>query len=342
MKIAIASGKGGTGKTTVALNLALSLDNAQLMDCDVENPNCHLFLEGELETVEHVNLSIPVIDKDKCTNCGKCADFCRYNALLTLPKETMFFQEMCHGCGGCTLVCPENAISEKPRSIGIIRKASMENINFWAGLLNVGEPMSTPVIRQLKSHIEGSLNMSEQDAATFRFADEARNGSVKGLPTLKNSSASLSAIDDSITNLNMSFNAKAERDVPPFRVGEPSLTILDSPPGTACPVIETISDSDFVILVTEPTPFGLHDLKLAIEVVRMMELPFGVIVNRQGVGDNRVQEWCKKQSVQILMEIPQSQDIARLYSQGKPFVLEMPEWKLKFQRLFSIIKEMSQ
>ena len=273
MIIAIASGKGGTGKTTVALNLALSLENAQLMDCDVENPNCHLFLGDETELVEHVNLNIPIIDKEKCTNCGKCAEFCQYNALLTLPNDTMFFHEMCHGCGGCTLVCPENAISEKPRSIGEIRRAEVQNLNFWTGHLNVGEPMSTPVIRQLKSHISGPI------------------------------------------------------------------TILDSPPGTACPVIETISDSDFVILVTEPTPFGLHDLKLAVEVARMMELPFGVVVNRQGVGDDRVQEWCKKENIQILMEIPQSQDIAKLYSEGKPFVMEMPEWKAKFQELFNTIKE---
>ncbi|MDO9537929.1 MAG: ATP-binding protein [Thermoplasmata archaeon] len=273
MKIAIASGKGGTGKTTIALNLALSLENVQLMDCDVENPNCHLFLAKSLEEVEPVNLRVPVIDKAICTNCGKCGDFCRYNALVTFKQDTLFFPEMCHGCGGCTLVCPENAISEVLRPIGKIYRASVGNLDFWSGLLNIGEPMATPVIKRLKSHLD-----------------------------------------------------------------ETKTTILDSPPGTACPVIETMNGADFVILVTEPTPFGLHDLKLAVEVVRILDIPFGVIVNRVGVGDNRVQEYCKAQSIKILLEIPQDRHIASLYSDGISFVLEMPEWKGRFISLFEAIK----
>ena len=271
-RIAIASGKGGTGKTTVAVNMALSLDDVMLMDCDVENPNGHLFIGKGLEEIETVDLMVPQIDKAKCTNCGKCSDFCRYNALVTFKQETLFFPEMCHGCGGCTLVCPEGAITEVPRTIGRIYGASVGGMEFRSGLLNVGEPMATPVIKRLKSHL-----------------------------------------DDSKT------------------------AILDSPPGTACPVIETMSDADFVILVTEPTPFGLHDLKLAVDVVRMLEIPFGVIVNRMGVGDDRVQRYCAEQGIDLLMEIPQSQVIAELYSRGVPFVLEMKEWRERFVQLFNDI-----
>lgn len=252
--------------------MALSLGKVQLMDCDVENPNGHLFLGKDLEEAEQVNLIVPQIDKSKCTNCGKCSEFCRYNALVSFKQDTLFFPEMCHGCGGCTLVCPENAITEVPRQIGRIYRAQAGGIEFWSGLLNIGEPMATPVIKRLKSHLGGS---------------------------------------------------------------KPA--ILDSPPGTACPVIETMSDADFVILVTEPTPFGLHDLKLAVEVVRLLGIPFGVIVNRMGSGDGRVQEYCAAQNIDLLMEIPQSQEIASLYSKGIPFVLEMPEWRERFIRLYEQI-----
>jgi MinD superfamily P-loop ATPase len=277
-RITVASGKGGTGKTTVAVNMALSLGNVQLIDCDVENPNGHLFLGKALDEVEPVNLIVPQIDKTKCSNCGQCSDFCRYNALVTFKNDTLFFPEMCHGCGGCTLLCPEKAITETTRPIGKIFKASVGNLDFWSGLLNIGEPMATPVIKRLKAHLDYSKPV-----------------------------------------------------------------ILDSPPGTACPVIETMSDADFVILVTEPTPFGLHDLKLAIDVVRLLGKPFGVIVNRMGSGDDRVQIYCKAEGIDILMEIPQSQEIAILYSNGIPFVTEMPEWKGKFVKLYGrIAKEVGQ
>jgi MinD superfamily P-loop ATPase len=272
-RIAIASGKGGTGKTTVAINMALSLGNVQLIDCDVENPNGHLFLGKELEEIEDVNLIVPSIDKSRCTNCGKCAEFCRYNALVTFKHDTLFFPEMCHGCGGCMLVCPEKAITEVPRTIGKIFGASIGEMEFLSGLLNIGEPMATPIIKRLKSHIDGSR-----------------------------------------------------------------IVIMDSPPGTACPVIETMSDADFVILVTEPTPFGLHDLKLAVDVVKMLKIPFGVIVNRMGSGDDRVRAYCNENGIDLLMEIPQSQEIAELYSKGIPFTREMPEWRERFVQLHRTIE----
>jgi MinD superfamily P-loop ATPase len=279
MKIAIASGKGGTGKTTVAVNLALALENVQLFDCDVEEPNCHLFLDLDLEKVEDVNIPTPVVDKSKCDLCGKCSEFCRFNAIAVLPKEVMVFPALCHGCGGCTLVCPNGAISEEDRSIGIIDKNKSNNDNdefgfeFYRGLLDIGEPMASPVIAALKKHIDGNRT-----------------------------------------------------------------AIIDSPPGTACPVIASVGDMDYCVLVTESTPFGFHDLLLAIDVVKTLEIPFGVIINRYDVGDNRVEEYCISQQIPILMKIPHDMKIARLYSEGIPFVVRMPEWKDRFVQLFDTIK----
>lgn len=268
MKIGIASGKGGTGKTTIATNMALSLDNVQLLDCDVEEPNSALFLDIELEKIEDVAIKIPVIHRDRCTYCGECSRFCQYNAIAVLPSDILFFPELCHGCGGCTLVCPEKAITEGERIIGVVEGGNVGSVEFYQGRLNVGEAMATPVIRALKGRI-----------------------------------------DDSKT------------------------VILDSPPGTACPVIETVGDVDYCILVTEPTPFGLHDLKLAVDVVVHLGIPFGVIINRDGMGDDGVLDYCHGKDIPVIMKIPHDLKIARLYSDGIPFVSELPEWKERFQEL---------
>jgi len=274
MKIGIASGKGGTGKTTIATNMALSLGEVQLLDCDVEEPNSGLFLKIDMKKIEDVTIRIPVIDNEKCSHCRKCSNFCQYNAIAVLPSDVLLFPELCHGCGGCTIVCPENAISEGERVIGAIEGGSTGKMEFLQGRMNVGEAMATPVIRTLKRRIED------------------------------------------------------ERTV-----------ILDSRPGTACPVIETIGDVDFCILVTEPTPFGLHDLKLAIDVVVHLGVPYGVIINRDGMGDGKVEEFCAEKGIPVIMKIPHSLDIARLYSDGIPFVLEMPEWKAKFGCLLKDLEE---
>ena len=268
MKIAVASGKGGTGKTSVAVNLALSLGGVQVLDCDVEEPNAHILLRPEVEETIPVELLVPKIIEDRCDYCGECARFCQYNALFVVGETAMVFPELCHSCGGCSIVCPRDAIVEEPRQIGRVLKGSAGDIDLVYGEINVGEPLSVPVISAVKKHIR-----------------------------------------------------------------EGSTVILDAPPGTACPVVETVHGTDFCLLVTEPTPFGLHDLQIAVEVVRELGVPMGVVVNFAGIGDRGVYDFCEKRDIPIMMEIPFDRRIAELYSRGTPFVAAMPEWKKRFMDL---------
>lgn len=272
VKIAVASGKGGTGKTTVSLNMAISLD-AQLLDCDVEEPDCHLFLDSELEKVEEVKMLNPKINKDKCNNSGNCEDLCRFNAIIVTPNGPKLFPELCHSCGLCSLGCPENAIEEVERSIGKVEK-SRGDLNFYHGELTTGEGLAPPIIESVKDH------------------------SSEGI------------------------------------------VIIDAPPGNACPAVAALEGTDFAILVTEPTPFGLNDLKYSVRMLDQMEIPYGVVINKAGLGDNRVYEYCDDKNIPILMEIPNKRKIANLYSNGTPFVSEMPEWKEKFVDLYDKIEEM--
>ncbi|HAX60955.1 MAG TPA: (4Fe-4S)-binding protein [Elusimicrobia bacterium] len=281
MIISVASGKGGTGKTTVAVNLALSIiQNVRFLDCDVEEPNAHLFLKPKIQKTEPVNIPVPVVDETKCNYCGKCSEICEYHAIAVLPKSVMVFEQLCHGCGGCVILCPEKAIKEKNRKIGIIREGICKNeIKFIDGLLNISEPMSPPIIKAVKKRAE------EQ-------------------------------------------NSKRAEVV----------TIIDAPPGTSCPVIESIKGSDYCILVTEPTPFGLNDLILAVEVLRKLKIPFGVAINRSDIGDEEVDKYCHKENIPILMKIPFDRKIAEAYSKGIPLVENLPEYKRHFQELFTKIK----
>ena len=270
MIVSIASGKGGTGKTSVAVNMALSIINVQFLDCDVEEPNAHLLLHPKISQIEPVYVPIPLINEKLCDHCGKCSNFCQYNAIFVSPEKVLLFPELCHSCGGCTFVCPKKAIAEDKHKIGILKLASAGDLRLVYGELEVGEPMAVPLIREVKRHIDKSRNV-----------------------------------------------------------------ILDSPPGTSCPVIETVKDSDFCILVTEPTPFGLHDLKIAVQVLEDMKISLGVVVNRASIGDRKVYEYCKEKDIPILLEIPYNRRIAELYSKGIPFSLEMPEWSERFQILFN-------
>ncbi|MBN1594720.1 ATP-binding protein [candidate division FCPU426 bacterium] len=269
LTIAVASGKGGTGKTTVSLNLAKAYGAPiQLLDCDVEEPNCHLFLNGTAEAEETVFIPIPQVDESLCNACGECSRFCQYNAIASLGTKPLVFPELCHGCGGCALVCPQKAIIEVDKRIGAVGTMQAGDITLIQGRIDVGVAMAPPLVRAVKARLQ------------------------PGMPA-----------------------------------------ILDAPPGTSCPVIAAIRDTDFVVLVTEPTPFGLHDLKLAVDMVRELKLPFGVVVNRMGAGDDRVHLFCRQAGVPILLEIPDDRRIAEAYSRGELLVDALPEYRGLFSGL---------
>jgi len=281
MIISIASGKGGTGKTTIAVNFALSLAlaknkrrNVQYLDCDVEEPNAHLFLKPKISNVNSVNIAIPKINDTKCNYCGKCAEVCMYNAIAVTKNKVLVFPGLCHGCGACMLFCPEKAISEEGKEIGIIEEGKADSIHFIHGRLNIGEPMAPPIIREIKKKV----------------------------------------------------NYKKD-----------TITLIDAPPGTSCPVIESIKESDYTILVTEPTPFGLHDLKLAVEVLKKLDIPYGVVLNKCDVGDHKVEDYCNKNNVPILLSIPLDKEIAIAYSKGIPIVQINSFYKNKFSQLLDKI-----
>jgi MinD superfamily P-loop ATPase len=295
MIIAVASGKGGTGKTTVATSLALSLAaraepespvplSPLFLDCDVEAPNAHLFLNPGFDQRQAVGILVPQVDEENCTYCGTCAEVCQYHAIAVLGKKTLVFPQLCHGCGSCTLMCPEQAISETLSEIGTLERGlTPSGIDFAQGVLDVGEPMAVPVIRQLK-----------------RWA-RPKPGQVE---------------------------------------------IVDASPGTSCPVVEALRGSDFVLLVTEPTPFGLHDLKLAVEVARELGIPTGVVVNRcegnsPGGGYSTILEaYCREQGLPILLRIPYEREVAEGIAQGLTLVEIRPETILLFkQLLIQIVSE---
>jgi MinD superfamily P-loop ATPase len=270
MIISIASGKGGTGKTTVATNLALSIDSdVMLLDCDVEEPNAHLFIQPTFNHTETIYTPVPKVDESKCNLCGKCGEICQFKAIVVIGETVLPFPELCHSCGGCMEVCPEDAITETGRELGIVQKGFCNGIQLIHGKLRIGEAMAPPLIRAVRS---------------FTRPDQ--------------------------------------------------FTIIDAPPGTSCPVIAAMKDTDFVLLVTEPTPFGLNDLKLAFSAVELLEIPCGLIINRSDVGDDKVEAYAKSKDLPILMDIPFDRRIAEAYSKGEMIVDVLPEYKEKFNRLY--------
>jgi len=277
INIAVASGKGGTGKTMVSTSLAASLapeHKIQFLDCDVEAPNAHLFLKPKFSNEIQAAILVPEIDLNLCTHCGKCVEECSYHALAELGDQILLFPQLCHGCGNCMLICPVNAITEKPRSIGRISRGRTEDgIHYLMGELTISEPMPTPIIHQLKS----------------------------------------------------------------MRAITPEITILDSPPGASCAVVETIHDADFILLVTEPTPFGLHDLKQMLGILETIKIPAGVIINRVGIGNDEVQHFLRRTGFPVLMEIPFQQRIASELAKGNLFVSACSSYRNVFSNLYNEI-----
>ena len=279
MIISFASGKGGTGKTLVATNVAMSLgQGCQFLDCDVEAPNADIFLKPLIISVKSVNVRMPKVLEYKCNACGKCAQACQYKAIVMVRDKVLIFPEQCHSCGACLITCPEDAIVEENHAIGYIESGTCNsNIDFARGVLNIGEMRASPVIMELKSIIHDGRN----------------------------------------------------------------IVIIDSPPGTACPVVNSVEDSDYCVLVTEPTPFGLSDLKQAVAVLRVLKIPFGVIINRDGIGDGRLEEYCDSEGIKIISKIPYDRKIAEIYSNGELLVTASKDWVGYFSNLMKEILEIA-
>ena len=276
MIISIASGKGGTGKTTVATNLAVSLgSDVQILDCDVEEPNAHLFIRPVMEEVKTITTPVPEVNMEKCNLCGKCGEICQFKAIVVIGETVLPFHELCHSCGGCMEVCPEKAITETGRELGVIERGHRNGLEFVHGKLRVGEAMSPPLIKKVREYTRPGI-----------------------------------------------------------------LTIIDAPPGTSCPVIASMTGADFVLLVTEPTPFGLHDLKMAVGAARILGIPCGLVINRSDMGDDRVKKYVQEEGLPLLMEIPFDRRIAEAYSKGEMIVDVMPEWKQEFKGLYHRIEKL--
>jgi MinD superfamily P-loop ATPase len=272
VKIAVASGKGGTGKTTIAINLACSIartdKEVQYLDCDVEEPNGHIFLKPDIKETRRITIGVPEVDTDLCNGCGKCSQLCQYSAIVCVKGKALVFEQLCHSCGGCELVCPTGAIKEKQIEIGFVDLGMAGDVKFGQGRLKIGDVRSPALIKKVKEHA-------------------ANNGTI----------------------------------------------IIDAPPGTSCPVIEAVKGADYVLLVTEPTPFGLNDLQLAVETVRELGLAFAVVINRCDIGDDRVVRYCQEQDIEILLEIPNDRLVAEAYSRGIKIIDAIPAYEEKFLQL---------
>ncbi|MBP7461125.1 MAG: ATP-binding protein [Candidatus Delongbacteria bacterium] len=274
MKIAIASGKGGTGKTSIAVALTMACTQpVTLLDCDVEEPNAHFFTGFPQTESESITVPIPEPIADRCTGCMTCSSVCQFNAIIVLNRTVVVFPELCHSCGGCTLACPHQALQEIPHVIGTITTAVSGHRQLLQGTLTIGRAMSPPLIHALKKRID------------------------------------------------------------PQR-----LSILDCPPGTSCPMIAAVKDTDYVILVTEPTPFGLYDLDLAVQTVRQLRIPFGIVINRSNTGDTMIESYTQKESIEILMKIPEERRIAEAYSTGHTILSVLPERTGEFIQMLETIQ----
>jgi MinD superfamily P-loop ATPase len=280
MKVAIASGKGGTGKTMLTASLAVSWPRRVVaVDLDVEEPNLDLFLRPVFSGRREAVLEVPQVDEGACTFCRECAEFCQFKAISVLGSVVLVFPEMCHGCGGCIAVCPEGALHPGSRALGEISWGRAGTVEFLMGRLRVGEAMSPPLMRQVMGQLEGSLNAAN-----------------------------------------------------------PADVLIDAPPGVSCPAITAVIDSDVIVLVTEPTPFGAFDLKLAYEAFYPLGKPMSVVVNRAGLGNDEVHRFCRRVGLPILAEIPYERAIAEAYARGEIIAHSSPEMAALFAALAESIQ----
>lgn len=278
MRIVVASGKGGTGKTTVATNLAHAAarkgQSVAYLDCDVEAPNGHIFLEPEISSRIPVCEMVPAVDAEKCMNCGTCSEICQYYAIVCIAEKVLVYPDLCHACGGCSLVCPAGAISELPHEIGVVQVGRSGPLQFVSGELHIGKVRAIPVIRAVKSN-----------------APQAE------------------------------------------------LSIVDAPAGTSCPLVESVRGTDFGVLVTDPTPFSLHDLKLTVQVMQQLDVPCGVVINRASLPNADVRSFCRKRAIPILGEIPDDRRLAEVYSHGQLVSEALPEYESMFERVLDAVTE---
>lgn len=271
MKIAVLSGKGGTGKTTVSASLSATIKPSQYVDCDVEEPNGYIFLKPEIKQSIPVNVEIPSVDEAICTGCGACAKACQFHALAVIKNKVILFPEICHHCGACYIDCKPGALTASERTIGVIEMN--DDQTFAQGKLHIGEPVAVPVIKKLKEYLR--------------------------------------------------------TDIP---------VIIDCSPGASCTVVQSLEGCDFCLLVTEPTPFGLHDLKIAVSLVKKLGFPFGIVINKALENNSLVEDYCKEEGIEILLKIPYSKEIAESYSSGT-LPVQSKEWAERFTELYDRIKE---
>lgn len=283
MKVAIASGKGGTGKTIISTNLTKLISENQhitLVDLDVEEPNSGHFINAETVNEESIFKLVPDWDENVCSFCGQCQSNCNFNATLQLDVQIIVFPELCHSCFACSELCPENALPMKKHKIGNLTHFKNSNLDFIEGRLDIGEEQAVPLISQTNKFIKNKTTENE-------------------------------------------------------------LVIIDSPPGTSCPVIETVKDADLVLLVSEPTPFGLHDLKLSVKTMKKLGKDFAVILNRSGIGNNEIYDYCKSQNIKIIAEIHNDRKVAELYANGKLVYEQVEQFKNQMMKIKNYIDEKS-